>query len=136
MRILLVDDDPAMRAALRRFLARCGHEVLGEAHDGEEGLNLARSLAPEVVIMDLKMPNMTGTEAARLLHKSHPDIDVIMHSAFDERAFQTVAENAGAVRYIVKGNGPAELVAVLNELAEKRQHREAGPGTALAPAVP
>lgn len=120
MRILLVDDDPAIRAALRRFLTRSGHEIVGEAHDGEEGLRLARALTPEVVIMDLKMPNMTGTEAARLLRKTHPDIAVIMHSAYDERAFQTVAGNAGVSHYIVKGDGPAKLVAVLAELGAQR----------------
>lgn len=115
MRILLVDDDPAIRGALRRFLERSGHEVVGEGHDGEHGLQLARELQPEVVVMDLKMPKMTGTEAARLLHMTHPHIEVIMHSAFDERAFQTVAKQAGVQHYLVKG-APAELVRVLREL--------------------
>lgn len=116
MRILLVDDDPAIRSALRRYLERCGQTIVGEGHDGEHGLALARALEPDVVVMDLKMPKMTGTEAARLLTMSHPHIEIIMHSAFDERAFQTVAKQAGIGHYLVKGAGPAELMRVLREL--------------------
>lgn len=116
MKILLVDDDPAMRVALRRFLERSGHQVVGEAHDGAEGLATARSCAPDLVIMDLRMPNMTGTEAARLLRKTNPEIAVIIHSAFDERGFKHVAEKAGVVRYVVKGDGPGELLAAIREV--------------------
>lgn len=127
MRILLVDDDPAMRVALRRFLERNGHQIVGEAHDGAEGLAAARASAPDLVIMDLRMPNMTGTEAARLLRKTNPDIAVIIHSAFDERGFKTVAEKAGVVRYVVKGDGPGELLAAIRQLDE-----QAGPAPAGA----
>ena len=120
MKILLVDDDQNMRSALRRFLERYGHQIAGEAYDGEVGLSLARELNPDVVVMDLKMPHMTGTEAARLLRKSHPHIDVIIHSAYDEQAFKAVATKAGAVCYIVKGEGPAQLLNLLHELENRR----------------
>lgn len=120
MKVLIVDDDETVRTALSRYLARCGYEVVGEAHDGESGVEIARRTEPDVVIMDLKMPNMTGTEAARALRRTHPAIEVIMHSAFDETAFRTVAEHAGATHYVVKGEGPDRLLAVLAEVSGRR----------------
>lgn len=120
MKVLIVDDDHTVRAALSRYLTRCGYAVVGEAHDGESGVELARRLEPDVVIMDLKMPNMTGTEAARALRRTHPSIEVIMHSAFDEAAFRTVAEHAGATHYVVKGESPDGLLPVLAEVAARR----------------
>ena len=125
MRVLIVEDDQSVRAALGRYLTRCGYEVVGEAHDGETGVEIARRVEPDVVIMDLKMPNMTGAEAARALRRTHPDIEVIMHSAYDEAAFGTVAEHAGATHYVVKGESPEDLLAVLTEVASRRGHRPA-----------
>lgn len=129
MKVVIVDDDQTVRTALSRYLTRCGYDVVGEAHDGESGLAIARRVEPDVVVMDLKMPNMTGTEAARALRRTHPAIEVIMHSAYDETAFRTVAEHAGATHYVVKGESPEGLLSVLADVASRRGLPPARPAT-------
>jgi two-component system, NarL family, invasion response regulator UvrY len=129
MRVIVVDDDPAVRAALQRLLTRAGFDVVAAGHDGEHGLQLARTLRPDVVVMDLKMPKMTGTEVARLLRDSNPEIRVVIHTAYDEPAFETVAVNAGVTDYIVKGGGAGALIDVLRRFEQQLPMTDADPAT-------
>lgn len=101
-RIQVVDDSKVMRAALGKALARIGHEVAGEAKDGEEAIAQYATLKPDAVLLDVNMPGIDGIETARRLCAQHPDARVIMVSARGEFDLITQALIAGAQAYIAK----------------------------------
>jgi DNA-binding NarL/FixJ family response regulator len=112
IRIVLADDHEVIRASLSRLLdAQPDFAVIGLASDGREALQLARSLTPDVVLMDLHMPVVDGVTAIGGLATSHPEIAVIALSAFQEPTEVTAALAAGARGYLVKDIEPAVLVA-------------------------
>ena len=102
-RVIVVDDDDGIRQALRDLLTEEGVEVLGEASDGQGAIEMARDLKPDVVLMDLRMPGLSGSEATSLIRAEHPHIQVIILSAYDDPALNKSAEEAGAYAYLVKG---------------------------------
>ena len=79
-RVLIVDDNPALRREIRRQLESAGLEVCGEASDGIEGLEKAREVRPDLVILDVAMPRLNGIDAARELRKVQPKLPVILHT--------------------------------------------------------
>lgn len=79
-RVLIVDDNPALRREIRRQLESAGLEVCGEASDGIEGLEKAREVRPDLVILDVAMPRLNGIDAARELRKVQPRLPVILHT--------------------------------------------------------
>lgn len=79
-RVLIVDDNPALRREIRRQLESAGLEVCGEASDGLEGLEKAREIKPDLVILDVAMPRLNGIDAARELRKVQPQLPVILHT--------------------------------------------------------
>lgn len=111
IRILLADDHAIVRAGLRLLLeAQPDMQVVGEAADGEETVRLARQLRPDVVVMDISMPDVNGLEATRRLKRERDDLRILaltMHE--DERYFFEMLL-AGASGYVVKGASPADLV--------------------------
>ena len=126
--VLIVDDHPVVRQGLRTFLElQDDLEVVGEAGDGAEALAEAERLAPDVVLMDLAMPDTDGVTAIRVLRERVPDARAIALTSFsdDERVFGAV--RAGAAGYLLKDTDPAELVAGIRAVA-------AGQGQ-LSPAV-
>ncbi|MBI4302543.1 MAG: response regulator transcription factor [Chloroflexi bacterium] len=120
MRVLLVDDHPVVREGLRRVLnLGKGIQVVGEASDGEEALALAEKLSPDVVLMDIKMPNMDGIEATRWLRDKLPSTNVVMLTSYeDEYVGQAIA--AGAVGYLLKDVAPNELIDAIHGVCEGR----------------
>ncbi len=102
MKTLIVDDHPLVRNGIASLLAARGHEVVGEANSGEDALSKAKDLNPEVVLMDVRMPNMNGIEATRLLKAQAPEIRVVMLTVSDDERdlFDTV--KAGAQGYLLK----------------------------------
>ena len=102
-RVIVVDDDDGIRQALRDLLTEEGVEVLGEASDGQGAIEMARDLKPDVVLMDLRMPGLSGSEATSLIRGEQPHIQVIILSAYDDPALNKSAEEAGAYAYLVKG---------------------------------
>jgi DNA-binding NarL/FixJ family response regulator len=105
-RVLLADDHELMRRMLRLALAaRPGLEVVGEAGDGAEALALARELAPDLVVLDVDMPEMNGLEVTRALRASLPDCAVLIVSALEAGRMADAALAAGADRYVEKGAG-------------------------------
>jgi DNA-binding NarL/FixJ family response regulator len=116
VRVLLVDDQPLFREALAVLLgARDGIEVVGEAGDGADALRQVRTLAPDVVLMDLRMPVLDGIAATRRLHADHPGVRVIALTTFDGDEEVFAALRAGAVGYLLKdtsGDRLAEAVRV------------------------
>ena len=112
--VLLVDDHAVVRAGLRSILRlHADLEVAGEAADGESAIALYRQLRPDVVVMDLKMPGMTGWQTMRALRVQYPDCRVLALTtlAGDEDIFQAI--QAGALGYLLKDAGANELVAAI-----------------------
>ena len=100
-RVLLVDDEALIRMGMRTILHSLGYEVVGEAANGQEALDKAAALRPDVVIMDIKMPVMDGLEATRRLMAAHP-VPVIVLTAYNERTLVEQAADAGVLAYLMK----------------------------------
>jgi two-component system response regulator NreC len=115
IRILLVDDHAVVRAGLRMLLdADPELTIVGEAQDGAEGLRLTRELQPDVVLMDVSMPDMNGITATRLIKAQRPDVSVLaltMHED-DQYFFEMLA--AGASGYVPKRAAPNDLVSAIH----------------------
>ncbi len=112
-RVLIADDDPLVREALRELLEGYGFEVVGEAGTGAEAVRLVDEGAPEVVLMDVRMPEMDGLEATAAIRRAHPEVQVVMLSAYDEEGFERDAQEIGALCYLIKGVGAQLLRDVL-----------------------
>ncbi len=119
-RVLLVDDEPRLRAQLGAVLADYGVVILGEAGTGREGVELACRLHPDVVLMDLRMPELDGIAATRQLSELLPSTAVIMLSAYQDPALMSEAREAGAYTYLIKGCPVSQLVEVIEQAAAGR----------------
>ena len=109
-RVLVVDDDEAVRSVLARILADEGFEVVGVAADGVEAVALARELQPNAVVLDVRMPRMDGIEAVRRIRPLDDDVRLVMLSAYDDATLQREAREAGASTFLVKGCPLSDLV--------------------------
>jgi DNA-binding NarL/FixJ family response regulator len=112
-RLLVVDDHHMLREALVELLDQAGFDVAGEAADGADAVALAKQLAPDVVLMDLRMPVMGGLDATRLIRDACPATQVVLLTAFESPDLQRQAEEAGCFAYLVKGGPPGTLRTVL-----------------------
>lgn len=101
MRVLIAEDEALIRMDMREMLVEEGHEVVGEARDGHEAIELARSLRPDVVFMDVKMPGLDGIAAASAISDERI-APVVMVTAFSQSRHVEEASAAGAMGYIVK----------------------------------
>ena len=101
-RVVIVDDHQAMRAALRDALEDEGATVVGEAGNGPAG-GLAAQLKPDVVLMDLRLPGISGLEATQQIKQRHPAVQVLILTAYDDPALDREAMATGAYAYLVKG---------------------------------
>ncbi len=109
IRVLLADDDPYHREALREILEHLEFTVVGEAGDGVEAVIVADRTSPEVVLMDLRMPGLGGLESTQQIKEKHPGIQVIILTAYDDFGLRVAAEEAGAYCYLPKGSS-AQLI--------------------------
>lgn len=104
IRIIIADDHPVVRDGLAGILnTQPDFEVVGEAEDGQELLNLCNELTPDVVLTDIEMPQMDGVEALREIQRNHPQMHVIVFTAFDSDDRIIGAVQAGARGYLLKG---------------------------------
>lgn len=118
-RVLIVDDHPAFRAGTRALLGTQDDiEVVAEAGDGEEALELAATATPDVVLLDLQMPGMGGIEAARRLLEASPGTRVLALTMFEDGQSVFAAMRAGAAGYVLKGAGREELLRAVRAVAD------------------
>jgi DNA-binding NarL/FixJ family response regulator len=117
-RVLIVDDHAVVRQGLRTFLDLEGSlEVVGEAADGAEAVRAARRLQPDVILMDLLMPEMDGITAIQLIRQEFPDIEVIALTSVLEDASVMGAVRAGAIGYLLKDTQADELLRAIKAAA-------------------
>lgn len=110
IRLLLVEDHVLVRQSIRAFLQGANFEVIGETGTGSEAVQLALELQPDIVIMDIHLPDMSGIEATRRIRRQCPDIHVIALTAYNEKVYQRALSDAGADGYILKTAEFSELV--------------------------
>jgi DNA-binding NarL/FixJ family response regulator len=119
VRVLIVDDDDLMRAGLRSVLASDESvEVVGEAADGRAALATTRTTRPDVVLMDVRMPDLDGIAATRELLGTSPEVKVVMLTTFEEDDYIFGALNAGASGFLLKRTRPEELIAGIRTIAD------------------
>ncbi len=111
IRVMVVDDHPAFRDGLSRLLQEEPDlEVVATPGDGEEAVNLAAKLKPNVIVMDISMPKMNGIEAAKLIKNQNREIAILMISAYNYQSYIIAALKAGAAGYLLKNAPLQELV--------------------------
>ncbi len=123
-RVIIADDESVIRMDLREMLTNLGYLVVGEVADGRSAVNQARELRPDIVIMDIKMPDMDGIEAARILTEERIS-PVVLLSAYSQRDLVQRAREAGVVAYLIKPYREEELAPAIEvALARFREFQE------------
>lgn len=135
IRVLLVDDHRVVRAGLTSLLgAAADIEVVGEAADGAQAVEVAASVEADVVLMDLSMPVMDGVAATRGLLADHPQLRVVVLTSFSDQARVRDALAAGAIGYVLKDCTPDELLAAIRSAAHGHSPLDPRVAGALLPA--
>jgi DNA-binding NarL/FixJ family response regulator len=120
MRVLLAEDHKMVRQGTRMYLETMGVEVVGEATTGAEAVKLARELRPDVVIMDIHMPELTGVEATRRIRHENNEIRVLVLTAYDDPSYVQALLEAGADGFVLKTAELPQLYTALQDVAVGR----------------
>lgn len=115
--ILLVDDHRLVRQAVKRALSDSGFNVVGEADDGQAGVDMVNDLSPEIVVLDITMPIMDGLTALKIIKKAKPETKVIMLTMHGESSVVNQAISSGASAFITKDAPMAQVVDLVNRVA-------------------
>ncbi len=122
MRVLIVDDHPAFRRALTSALRLVKDvEVAGEAAGGAAAADRVQELDPDVVLMDLSMPDLNGIDAMRRIHARQPDLPVVILTAHADAGIEREARQAGASGFLPKGTPLEDILLVLNDASRTVQ---------------
>jgi two-component system invasion response regulator UvrY len=133
IRVLLIDDHKLVRSGIRRLLDECNEiEVVAEGQCGEDALQLARELKPDVVLMDISMPGIGGLEATRKLLHFNPDVKVIALSVHRDEPFPARLLEAGAYGYVTKDCAAEEIIHAIRKVHAGERYIDAEVARALA----
>lgn len=135
MRLVLCDDHRMMRDGLRVILENAGLEVVGEAADGREAVQLAQKLSPDVVVMDIVMPELNGVDATRAIHARCPEVKVIGLSMTAEPRYVETLLAAGAAGYLLKSSAADELIEAVQAVASGQPYISPRVTAVLTPAA-
>ena len=123
IKIVLVDDHKLLRDGLRNIIEqRSNMHVVGEASDGREAIKICSKLVPNVVVMDIAMSGLNGIEAAKQIHKIHPDIKIIGLSMHSGKQFIQGMFNAGAWGYLLKDGDADELIIAITSVMQNKKY--------------
>jgi len=118
IRILIADDHKLMRSGLRLLIEQQSDlSVIGEAGDGRETVSLSKSQRPDVVVMDISMPNLNGIEAAHQITQEHPEIGVVILSMHSDESYVLRALKAGVKGYLLKDSAESDLILAVRAVA-------------------
>ncbi len=136
IRVVIVDDHPLVREGVRHALSVPGLEVVGEAGTGADGIAVAKAESPDVIVLDINLPGMSGIETAALLRHQLPEVRILMLSVHDHAEYILESIKAGADGYLRKDSLPEALRRAVREVAAGRTHYETAPTPAAGSAAP
>ncbi|HAG91095.1 MAG TPA: hypothetical protein DCL41_04450 [Bdellovibrionales bacterium] len=119
VKVLVADDAPFIREVLQQILTENGFQVVGEAEDGKSAIRLAQETDPDLILMDLVMPHMSGIEATKEILKIRPHQKIIACSTMDQESLMMAAIDAGCMHYVVKPFKKEELIGILKKAGGK-----------------
>src|SRR5438093_1538688 len=118
IKVVIADDHSLVRQGLRRYLDMAEDiDVVGEASNGEEAIDLVETASPDIVLLDIRMPGVDGLEAARRIREKFPNVGAIMLTAYDDRQFVVEAVRAGARGYVLKARDAEHLIQTVRLVA-------------------
>ena len=117
-KVLIADDSVVMRKNLRYLFTNAGHEVVAEASDGKEAYLKYKEYEPDLVTMDISMPDVDGIEAVKMIMKEYPNASIIMITTLSQKKLVYEAIKSGARNYITKPVDESKLYEVIDELGE------------------
>jgi two-component system response regulator NreC len=121
--VLIVDDHAVVRAGIRLLLdSQPDMKVVGEAQDGREGLAQVQKLKPDVILMDITMPDMGGVEATQAIKKTCPQVQILALTMHEDAAYFFRMLQAGASGYVVKGADPSELLSAIRAVSQNKAY--------------
>jgi len=126
-RLVVVDDDNLLAEGLAGLLTDVGYEVTGVANEARQGIALVDQTHPDVVVMDVRMDGMSGTEAAGVLQRRHPDVPVVLLSAYSDEGIRKAARDVNVAAYLVKGCSAGELLSTIGSVIKQSQARRGPP---------
>lgn len=109
-RIIIVDDSKLARTNLKTILEECGHEIIAEGTNGKDGYELYKKFQPDLIILDITMPEMNGTECLRLIKQDFPSAKIIIASSVSKEKNKMEALALGAIHYIIKPFNKEDVV--------------------------
>jgi len=134
LRVLLAEDHQIVRQGLRGLLEKAGHEVVGEAADGQEALRLARTLSPDIAVLDLSMPRLNGLDAAREIRRLSPEIKTILLTMYTDKEYVLQAMKVGAKGYVLKTEAAEDLIRAIREIARGETYLSPGVAASIVEA--
>jgi two-component system response regulator GlrR len=126
-RLVVVDDDTQLAEELAGLFSDVGYEVTGVANEALQGIALVAQTRPDVVVMDVRMDGMSGTEAAGVLQRRHPDVPVVLLSAYSDEGIRKAAQDVNVAAYLVKGCSAGELLSTVGSVIKQSQARRGRP---------
>ncbi len=123
IKVLIVDDNPTFIGIMRRFLSRFADiEVVAETTSAEDALDLVREASPQVVLVDIAMPEVNGLVLTRMLREKHPTLAVILVTLLDTTQYRSASAEAGAVGFVAKPTLSTDLVPLIRRYASQAEN--------------